>query len=128
MTTTEEMIAVMQHYADGGDVEFTIGNDPLWAIATQPNWDWPNVDYRIAVTKPSIDWSHVSDEYNALATDSDGETWMYGVAPRMMEGDVYGCWVLEGGIAVRAISFSSFRTGTCDWRDSLVIRPGYEGI
>ena len=34
-----------------------------------------------SVTKPSIDWSHVSSEYNYLAQDSNGDGYLCGKEP-----------------------------------------------
>lgn len=74
------------------------------------------------MTKPSINWDHVAPEFVVMATDGDGSSWLYRKIPMPMENkcrwhDIE--WV-------DAILFSSFTPGTCDWRDSLVIRPGYE--
>jgi hypothetical protein len=55
MKTTEEKIKIMQHYADGGKVEYNQGLG--WKIATKPCWSWRNTDYRIAEEKPEpINW------------------------------------------------------------------------
>ena len=50
---TKEAIAVMQHYADGGELEskgksMTTGGS--WFVVagdSEPLWDWPHFDYRI---------------------------------------------------------------------------------
>lgn len=71
-----------------------------------------------AVTKPSIDWSHVSSEYNYLVQDSDGEGYLLNEKPSRVE---FG-WNTESSYTT-ASSFASYVTGTCDWEDSLVKRP-----
>ena len=43
--TIDEMIAVMKHFADGGEVEYEDGTG--WKRATTPVWDWNSYDYRI---------------------------------------------------------------------------------
>lgn len=45
MKTTEEKIEVMQHYANGGDVETrgVLG----WVLDPNPKWNWTTYDYRI---------------------------------------------------------------------------------
>ena len=48
MKTIQEQIAVMQHYANGGKVEYkTIGASP-WDSTPNPQWNWTGTDYRIA--------------------------------------------------------------------------------
>lgn len=46
MKTIEEMIAVMQAYADGKEIEYSSDNE-IWSKAKNPFWDWDNYDYRI---------------------------------------------------------------------------------
>ena len=70
-----------------------------------------------AVTKPSIDWSHVSPEYNYLVQDSDDEGYLCGKNPHRMNM----AWSME--TPIRATAFTSYVPGTCDWEDSLVERP-----
>ena len=71
-----------------------------------------------SVTKPSIDWSHVSEDFQYLAMDEDGEFYLYSGKPSLGEWQ----WRSILRLAV-ADHFSSFTPGTCDWRDSLVKRP-----
>ena len=69
-------------------------------------------------TKPSIDWNHVSPEYNYLAQDSNGEGYLCGKSPHRMSFT----WSAETPY-IRATAFTSYEPGTCDWKDSLVERP-----
>lgn len=48
MKTTQEMIEVMQAYADGKNIQSRprIGGGGLWSDVT-PMWDWSDCDYRI---------------------------------------------------------------------------------
>ena len=71
-----------------------------------------------SVTKPSIDWSHVSPEYNYLAQDSNGKGYLCGKNPSRHTL----AWVMESPY-IRATTFTSYVPGTCDWKDSLVERP-----
>ena len=71
-----------------------------------------------AIAKPSIDWSHVSPEYNYLIQDSDGEGYLCGEKPLRVKSG----WSAETPY-IRATAFTSYEPGTCDWRDSLVKRP-----
>lgn len=49
MKTIQEMIAVMQAFADGEIIEYSIKADKLedWIIAENPFWDWLRIDYRV---------------------------------------------------------------------------------
>ena len=71
-----------------------------------------------AATKPSIDWSHVSPEYNYLAQDENGDGYLCGKKPH--RGNT--AWIMETP-NTRANTFTSYVPGTCDWKDSLVKRP-----
>ena len=56
----EEMIKVMQHYADGGEVEFS--EDKFKSVLGEANkkddgdlcWDWDNFCYRIKEQKQKV--------------------------------------------------------------------------
>ena len=72
-----------------------------------------------SVTKPSIDWSHVSPEYNYLAQDSNGQGYLCGKKPQRMDY----AWDMGPSPYIRATTFTSYTPGTCDWKDSLVKRP-----
>ena len=71
-----------------------------------------------SVTKPSIDWSHVSPEYNYLVQDENGEGYLCGKNPHRMGT----AWSMEYPY-IYADTFTSYTPGTCDWKDSLVKRP-----
>ena len=49
MKTIEEKIAVMQAFADGKTIEYSIKSDKLedWIITESPFWDWLRIDYRV---------------------------------------------------------------------------------
>jgi hypothetical protein len=74
------------------------------------------------LTKPSINWVHVADKFVAMATDAGGVTWLHDKTPT--RGKVTWCGSSDYTVAH---TFASFIPGTCDWKDSLVLRPGYEG-
>jgi hypothetical protein len=58
--TIQEMIEVMEHWSNGGKVEYKSDYDYDWQWASKPRWNWVNCDYRIAEgeetleTKPEI--------------------------------------------------------------------------
>ena len=51
-----EMIKVMEHYDNGGEVEFKQNreDDTKWRLAC-PNWNWDSFDYRIKKPKVTIE-------------------------------------------------------------------------
>lgn len=48
----KEMIKVMQHYADGGDIE--VYKNDRWTIGVNPIWDWDTFNYRIIQPKQKV--------------------------------------------------------------------------
>ena len=70
------------------------------------------------VTKPSIDWSHVSEDFQYLAMDSGGLHHLFVEKPDpiAVEWTTHALYIYAG-------HFASFSAGTCHWRDSLVKRP-----
>ena len=52
MKTIEEMIEVMQHYTNGGDIE--IFSNDNWVDAINPGWNWNHCDYRIKEQKKTV--------------------------------------------------------------------------
>ena len=72
----EEMIKVMQHYADGGEVENKDKESNKWFKAYTPDWNWLKYDYRIKKEKITIEkWLCKSGEnsyYIREGTDADG--------------------------------------------------------
>ena len=69
-------------------------------------------------TKPSIDWSHVSPEYNYLAQDKNGDGYLCGKEPSRHTS----AWDMESPY-LSATTFTSYEPGSCDWKVSLVKRP-----
>ena len=52
MKTIQEQIQVMQHYANGGDIE--IFSNDNWVDAINPGWNWNHCDYRIKEQKKTV--------------------------------------------------------------------------
>lgn len=134
---TARMIEVMQAFVDGEKIEIsaTDAADNRWFGARQPLWNWHQFDYRIAPkpnTKPSIDWGPISPKLICLAQDENRKGYLYSYPPVVrdqIDGDCrLGCWLTGKAeeLIVAADIFISYKPGTCDWKDSLVYRPGYE--
>ena len=71
-----------------------------------------------AITKPSIDWDHVSENFQYLAMDSGGLHHLFAEKPEPTAVE----WTTHA-LYIYAEHFASFTPGTCNWRDSLVKRP-----
>lgn len=115
---TKRMIEVMQAYVDGEEIEYSNGFD--WSELKGTAWIhlW---DYRIAKKPDTIDWSHVAPEFKWMVRDPDGEVYLYKKHPVLY----LDCWSSDS-ITSDAESHASYHRGTCDWKESLVIRPGCE--
>jgi hypothetical protein len=58
---TKEVIKVMQHFAEGGEIEHRDRGDRYsrkWQPLTDPLWDWADTEYRIK-PKPLEGWATV---------------------------------------------------------------------
>lgn len=123
---TLKAIEVMQAYVEGKKIELRWNSAHDWKMLPRedgyPSWNWDEVTYRVKpASKPSINWEHVHPDYKWLATDADGETYLYKEEPSLMaRGD--GAWP-AGWDWGDATIFASFTPGDCDWKDSLVQRP-----
>ena len=71
-----------------------------------------------AAVKPSIDWSHVSEEFQYLTMDEEGLHYLFAEKPDPIAVE----WTTHA-LYIYAEHFASFSAGTCHWRDSLVKRP-----
>lgn len=106
---TETKVKVMNSYLDGHAIECYTGGK--WADCSYPIWDWHNFSYRVKISKPSINWDHVSPKFNYLFMLEDGSG-ILGNTPSV-----------HGEYAIDASIFASYVPGTCDHMKSLVERP-----
>ena len=79
------------------------------------------VEITKAITKPSIDWDHVSEEFQYLAMNKEGLHLLFAEEPT--RGDVEWTAPAPYELYILAEHFTSFVPGTCNWKDSLVKRP-----
>ena len=132
MKTLEEKIAVMQAYLNGKEIEFKRNSGITWITYGQdgdPEFSWHLNDYRIKeapLTKPSINWDHVNPYFKWLATDANGEAYLFSYTPHCIDDFDCGYWDFYCGYKVDASNWTSFIPGTCDWKDSLIERPSKE--
>ena len=50
----KEMMEVMEHFGNGGEVEYTETGFNKWRIANDPSWNWYDFKYRIKPEKQKI--------------------------------------------------------------------------
>jgi len=99
---------------------------------TPSNWN-SNTVYRVAPnTKDSINWDHVANEFICMARDDNGKVYAYTNKPNCGDkvwsepGDIDSCAGVDILASYRVDILASYKRGTCDWKDSLVFRPGHE--
>ena len=78
------------------------------------------VEVTKSVTKPSINWDHVKENFRYLMMDECGRHWLTTNRPTIPATPER--WIC-GGVAQSAGQFASLVPGTCNWKDSLVKRP-----
>lgn len=127
----EKAIEAMQGWLDGKQIEIRERDSGdgwgLLGTNTQIKWMFHHLEYRIAALSPdSLDWTHVADDYICHARDADGEVYLWTGIP--YKGN--SAWSAKSGHTCRIkpakgpATLASFKQGTCDWEDSLVMRPG----
>ena len=103
-------------------VESTCNPGNEWNPIVSATWS-DTTYYRIAETRPEIDWDHVHHDFNYLAEDDAGSPQLFPYEPKRFCDQ----WNLAGlGSEVLAITHASYKPGTCDWKDSLIKRPGID--
>ena len=115
----EEQVKLVMAHHRGEKMEFLM-NTGSWGAKTDGPLG-PLTTYRLAVTKPSIDWSHVHEDYNWLSVEASGRAYLYKFEPVCIDGN--RMWDPRGDCFEMARPFASYDPGTCDWKDSLIQRP-----
>lgn len=74
----------------------------------------------IPLVPDSIDWSHVAPEWKFMARDKNDIAYFYDAHPVQNER----VWrVADDAELVTVRGFASYKRGTVNWKDSLVVRP-----
>lgn len=117
---TAVAIEIMQHFVDGGEVEEDLITD-VFTISEDPMWDWENCTYRKKLTKDKFtNWEILPPEYKWIARDGNGYVYA-GTYPPEIEACDWR-WVHTKHL-IRVDMLTCFKRGTCDWKDSLIVRP-----
>ena len=124
LSDAEKGALLLAHH-EGKRIEFYSSDN--WHHVTTIRWCGEN-PYRVAPepkTPDTIDWEHVSPEWNFMARDSFGNaTFFAGDEPKIVGARWSGS---TNSANINAWHFASYRRGTVEWQVSLVIRPGHEG-
>lgn len=117
--TQPEKIELFEVWLDRAEVECGDregGTDAIYQI-------WPHGDeaYFLNQILPSINWSHVSDEFDWLARDESGLSGLFAGKPSVI-GRYWDSKDINA-LCVTACSQKSYKAGTCDWKRSLIQRP-----
>jgi hypothetical protein len=123
LSRAEKGELLLAHH-EGKRVEYFSALFHGWTTVAHVGPAWcDNKRYRIApepLIPDSINWDHVADDVVAMARDG---------------GDLYAKFFSEipsaeswwcGKVRGHTTSHASYKRGTVDWKDSLVIRPGHE--
>lgn len=102
-----------------------------WVVRGEGFMLYPKTTYRVRPkpepTKDSIDWSHVSDEINFVARDDSSGDSLWGYSKRPDWFNRTESWRTDNGLMVEMNAFASYKRGTCEAKDSLLVRPEYDG-
>ena len=74
-----EMIKVMQHYENGGEVECVEKGNNNWEIVTKPLWNWDDFAYRIRHSKQKVTiekWLIEENDIKFVVETSDIDSWL----------------------------------------------------
>lgn len=104
-------------WVDGAEVEQWCEHTQSWLSGSL----WPRFSaskYRLKPIPHSIDWSHVAKHINVMVGYPSGVVLLLSKLPeRVQKG-----WEVENYAYINAENFASFKRGTVDWKDSLVLR------
>ncbi len=121
LSKQEQNELLYEHYVEKREVEWYDGELCSWVRTPIPFWV-KSCQYRIAKTKPSIDWNAVHPNYNYLTVDNLRVGVLHKREPMIRA--MYRSAPLCVGPTIITAGFASFNPGNCDWEESLVKRPG----
>ena len=77
--TIKEKIEVMEHYENGGEVEYVETGFDGWEVASHPTWNWYDYEYRIRHFKQKVTiekWLIEYDNIKVVVEASDIDSWL----------------------------------------------------
>lgn len=119
MKVPEKHRAIAHLAVDGADIEWFSQFEECWKPKNHYYWD-EDTQYRVKQTPHSIDWSHVAKHINAMVGFPSGQVILMPKEPIKTDRG----WIVSNyAETANAEDFASFKRGTIDWKDSLVLRP-----
>jgi hypothetical protein len=140
----EEKGELLLEWYSGKRIEYLRAEPDMWKPFNYSFGTWlsPHAIYRIApepLIPDSINWDHVAPEWKYMVRLPNGDAILLRAEPiRDCGGKAVLCgsdawqmareptWDFYGMTSASAHLFASYKRGTVDWKDSLVIRPGHE--
>lgn len=116
----DEWMKVASAFYDGEDVEFRKSENLSW---NKVDSSYLNICffYRVKPVKPSIDWSHIGEQFNFMTMTHKSTLLIHINEPLLVENDHWYC--VDSEELEDPSVFASFKKGSCHWIDSLVRRP-----
>ena len=119
MKVPEKHRAIAHLAVDGAEIEWFNNAKECWEPKKHYYWD-EDAQYRVKPKIPhSIDWSHVAKHINVMVGYPSGVVLLLSKLPERVQIG----WEAENYAYINAEHFASFKRGTIDWKDSLVLRP-----
>ena len=122
--TPEEAAPIMEAWRTGEPLEYYSLAGEAWFEKNKRVLIGDHA-YRIPVTYPTVDWDRVPPRVNYIAANENGAVLAYDRKPTLYHrhfGGTLKTWYLNS-IGRFAINYNR---GTCDWQDSLIMRPSAE--
>lgn len=112
---TKEMIAVMQAFIDGKEIEmkFRDKSTDRFDIVDNPRWNMDEFEYRIRQIQDTVDKSHISSEYKFMARNQDGGVYVHTRYPET-NGKRWS------SMHSARVTSPSYVRGSTDWKESVV--------
>jgi len=126
---TDEQKAVLHYAIDNGidsiETEGFLGNGDWMRFMSAKFTDVMDgkLGIRIKQTPDSIDWTHVSTDIYCMARDAGGNCFGYLSEPEQLTNTWKTCRYING---LNMLGFASYKRGTVDWKESLVLNPFYK--
>ena len=93
-----------------------------WTVVETPAW-YECAEYRVKVTYPSIDWSQVHSDVIAVTRQKNNDVRYYTSAPTMNNGEWFYNRKDISIYVPKILVPTHYNPGTCDWQESLIVRP-----
>jgi hypothetical protein len=114
--TRKEQLELFEAYLDDKVIEVIYNY--AWEVIKVPLW-YKKSYYRVALSKPNINWLCFKEDYKWLYKDENNHLWLSVNKPVVQ----YEGWNCLGNTEVLPVCLLNLEKGSCYWRDSLVERP-----